>query len=151
MSIPLQIIPPLRGIDSAGNGAFGARRGSRVHRGTDIQVIPGSLLLSLTPGLLSRQGYAYSNDLTYRILDLLIGDYITVRYFYATLDDQGAKIGDMVKAGDVIGRCQDITQRFPNSGMLPHIHLEVYNVLIKEHLDPEHFFLEYFKNLKVEL
>jgi hypothetical protein len=38
----ITIIPPIRGFDKYGSGAFGASRGGRPHKGDDIACYKGS-------------------------------------------------------------------------------------------------------------
>lgn len=136
--IGLKIIPPDRGVDPAGSGEFGApRSGGRVHRGVDIAVLPGSRVLSLTAGVITRIGFPYHNDTVHRYIEVVPGDFYAIRYFYVSPQ---VEVGQMVSADSILGTAQDVTLKYPREGMTPHIHVEVIAVKTGERVDPGQFF-----------
>lgn len=114
--------------DSEGHGHYGARRGSRLHLGTDYELKwPNQPVVAPISGVISRRVYAYVNDPQWQGLEI-IGRRATVKLLYVLVDND--LIGKEVQAGDVIGTAQDISQRY-NPAMAPHVHLEITS------LDPE--------------
>jgi murein DD-endopeptidase MepM/ murein hydrolase activator NlpD len=126
------IHPPIRS-DPAGDGHYGAPRGDRKHTGIDFAVAPGSEILAPENGIMCRYGYAYSSDLTWRIVDLRGAGGQLYRFFYCVQADFSS--GDRIEQGDVIAVAQDITQRYPGRGMKPHVHVEVLDQN-ERHLNP---------------
>lgn len=108
--------------DRAGSGVFGAGRGNRKHAGIDIECVPGEVVVSPISGTLKRVVYPYRGNTTYKGADVTSGSE-TVRIFYFVPDPE--KIGKTVQAGERIGIAQDITKKYPGSGMKPHLHIEV--------------------------
>ncbi len=108
--------------DPAGSGRYGAPRGARRHRGLDLIARPGQPVKAPVDGLLVRQARPYADD---RELSgvVLRGRRVTLKLFY--LHPDLGLVGKHVRAGDIIGTAQDVTRRYPGSGMLPHIHMEV--------------------------
>lgn len=121
----LLIKTPGRGTDAFGSGAYGAPRRGRKHKGEDFACWPGSELLSLTGGVLTKIGFPYplKDDTpiknTLRYVQVTVGPY-DLRYFYV---EPTMNVGDTVATGDVIGRAQDLTKIWRD--MTPHIHFEV--------------------------
>lgn len=107
--------------DKWGNGAFGAPRGKRKHRGIDFACLPGTKILRPVSGIISKLGYPYSDDLLFRYVEITtINDKARHRIFYITplLID-----GKIIRLNDVIGFSQDLTGRY--QGITPHIHYEI--------------------------
>lgn len=118
--------------DKAGLGHFGANRGSRKHRGIDYVVQPGCQVYSPATGKVTKIGYCYRDDSRWRYVQITDEKGLDWRVFYISPD---ANIGDEVdKHLTAIGWADDITERYPDKGMTPHIHLEVKQG--KNHLDP---------------
>lgn len=132
------IIPPIRGIDAHGSGSFGASRGKgRVHNGIDIACMPGSLVLSLSAGRVTKIGYPYSQKdekevplaqrekfrkkKALRYVEVTTGNE-RYRYFYVA---PKVALGDEVRAFDCLGVVSDITAIYP--GITPHFHFEIKN------------------------
>lgn len=115
----IRIILPERGSDPWGSGAFGASRGERVHKGIDYECLPGSEVLSPVTGNVTKLGYPYADDLSYRYIQ--ISNTYTHRIFYV---EPLVKVGDWVTENTVIGICQNITKRY-DSRMKNHVHYEV--------------------------
>ena len=117
------IKPPIR-VDPAGDGHYDAPRGSRKHTGVDFVVAPGSDILAPEKGIMGRYGFAYSGDVRWRIVDLHGESGHRWRFFYCVQDIY--KTGDRVERGQVMAIAQDISIRYPDRGMKPHVHVEVY-------------------------
>lgn len=114
----------VRGEDTYGSGAYGASRsgGRRRHRGADYVAEPGELVHAPIAGQVTRTGFAYRNDERYSFVELQ--DHAqgrTVRVLYVGPD---IAIGDVVQAGDPIGRAQDLSMRYPR-GITNHVHVEM--------------------------
>ncbi|HDK42903.1 MAG TPA: hypothetical protein ENG87_05970 [Candidatus Pacearchaeota archaeon] len=115
--------PTGKGIrhDKEGNGEYGAKRGKRLHQGTDYICTPNQMIVSPISGTVIRKARPYANDKYYSGI-VIQGKHIRVKMFYLKPLDE--IIGKTVKAGDYIGVAQDISLRY-NSKMIPHIHLRI--------------------------
>lgn len=112
----------LRGEDAWGSGAFGAPRGRRAHRGVDIVVAEGDVILAPFGGLLVREARPYDED--DRFSGLLLrgrGRWLgwEAKLFYLQPRRPGP-----VRRGQIIGRAQNIALKYP--GITPHVHLELW-------------------------
>jgi murein DD-endopeptidase MepM/ murein hydrolase activator NlpD len=112
----------LRGCDGYGSGAYGASRGDRTHNGIDFQAPCGAAILSPVDGTVTRLGYPYSDDLSYRYVEILTRAGLKHRIFYI---DPIVQLGDKIAAGDPIGRVQDVAGRYDRHLMKNHIHYEL--------------------------
>lgn len=110
-----------RGCDSMGCGHFGASRGSRKHKGFDVKVSPGEPFRTQFAGIVKKIGWAYSDDLSYRIVDIKANNRMTVRAFYL---DPAVSAGDKVDVGDIIGFSQDLSKKH-GENMTNHVHIEI--------------------------
>lgn len=123
------MINPVNGkvrVDNGGSGYFGAPRGDRQHKGVDLECDPGQQVRSPISGTLVRVAYPYQGDTSLAGVVVASGR-ITVKMFYMQPDTK--KIGKRVDAGEVIGTAQDVRTRYGyDSGLLPHIHLEIAEV-----------------------
>ena len=123
-------ILPLRDTDSHGSGAYGAPRGSRTHKGLDYAVPPGALILAPVTGTVTKLGYPYADDHSFRYVEVTDLGGTQYRYFYV---QPLAYVGAVVRASlDLIGFAQDLTSRYP--GITNHIHFEAKRG--REYLDP---------------
>lgn len=112
--------------DSAGQGHYGARRGSRLHKGVDYVCTPEQPVVAPIAGVVTRKVYAYVDDPQWVGLEIR-GKRATVKLLYvAPLDNV---MGRWVEAGANIGLAQDISKRY-SPQMTPHVHTEI------THLDP---------------
>lgn len=116
--------------DSAGDGHYAARRskGNTVyeHKGVDFECEPGQLVYSPVDGVVVRVAYPYANDDNYMGL-VIETRWCKVKMFY--FEPFGLlNGGSPINQGDDIGIAQDISKRYPGSGMTPHVHLEIYNL-----------------------
>jgi len=113
---------PMRTTDAHGSGWFGAPRGRRKHRGIDFACHPGSAVLCLVDGTVTKLGYAYADDLSYRYVEITDTAGFAARYFYV---EPHHKAGGAVLAGEIIGTVQPLGPRYP--GITEHVHFEVRN------------------------
>lgn len=114
----------LRGEDIYGAGAFGASRGNGTHRhrGADYLAEPGELVRAPISGIVQRIGFAYRGDERYRYVELKSEDQTRdVRVLYVGPEVQ---LGAVVRAGEPIGRAQDLSRRYPR-GITNHVHVEL--------------------------
>jgi len=113
----------LRSEDAWGSGDYGAPRGSRRHRGIDLVVSPGEIILSPMDAVVVREAAPYEDDAAYRGLLLRgLGEWIgyELKMFYLVPTAAGT-----LRAGDPLGLAQDISLKYP--GITNHIHLELWH------------------------
>lgn len=124
-----------RGTDSFGSGEFGASRGSRRHNGIDYATMPGAKILSPVDGEVTKLGYPYSDDLSYRYVEITDVNRLRHRVFYCSPE---VMLGTaIVKDHTVIGLAQNIAARYAGRGsMTNHVHYEVMSEQGK-YLSPE--------------
>ncbi len=124
---------PKRGTDAWGSGEFGASRGSRTHNGIDYACYPETPVYSLTDGLVTKLGYPYGDDLSFRYVEVESKG-LKHRYFYV---EPSVKVGDVVNRLDLLGYAQDIAGRYDKPGkiMKNHVHYEIKEG--SKFLDPE--------------
>lgn len=108
-----------RKCDSQGCGHFGASRGDRKHNGIDLACMAGTAISSPVGGMVSKVGYPYGDDLSFRYVEI-DGMGYSFRMFYV---DPLVREGQKVYKGDVLGVCQSLMQRYP--GITDHIHFEI--------------------------
>jgi murein DD-endopeptidase MepM/ murein hydrolase activator NlpD len=132
---------PIRS-DSWGSGEFAAPRSNRFgrHLGIDYACYPGTVINSLTEGVVSKIGFPYANE-EYRYVEVRDSGGFHHRYFYIT---PSVKKGDVVRVGDKIGTSQDIAGRYQSKKRDPmdnHVHYEILNRERDKHnpLNPEEF------------
>lgn len=123
MIIQQRTIMQLRS-DPAGDGSWQASRdgGKRRHNGIDLVCQPGGILISPLYGEVTKLGYAYGEDLFWRYIEITDRDRLKHRFFYA---NPIVKAGEIVTPLSSIGEMQNITLKYPNTGMTPHIHYGV--------------------------
>ncbi len=105
--------------DNWGQGHFGAPRGDRTHSGIDYICPAGSAVLAPVDGLVTKIGYPYASDLSYRYVQLTTPDGYNHRIFYVL---PLVEEGDKIKENQVIGMAQDLEKRYPD--ITPHVHYE---------------------------
>lgn len=115
------VVLPVRD-DPAGSGDFGASRGDRIHEGIDFVCEPGVRVLSPVAGEVTKVGYAYADDLSWRYVEVTCPRGYAHRVFYVA---PAVYPGCRVTTETALGMAQDITARYPESGMTPHVHYEV--------------------------
>jgi hypothetical protein len=109
----------IRGEDVYGVGAFGASRGGGVrrHRGADYVSEPGELVRAPISGVVRRIGFPYRGDEHYRYVELATQEEtLTARVLYV---GPSVQLGAFVRAGDPIGRAQDLSVRYPRGHHQP--------------------------------
>lgn len=121
----IKVKAPLRGVDSWGDGSFNASRGGgkRQHKGVDYLVAPASEILSVRPGVVTKLGYTYRDDLSYRYVEIKDGEGYRWRYFYV---EPSVEVGQQICGEQMIGTAQEIARRYP--GMPNHLHLEIIDI-----------------------
>lgn len=132
------IIPPTRKTDKWGSGKYKALRGNRLHQGIDYACLPSSILCSDVDGILQPDGIAYSDDHTYKIVNIRVNIQTRVRYFY--VDPYPTLfVGEKIKRHQKIGVVQDIGKKY--TGITPHYHFQVEIEGVP--VDPERWLKEY--------
>lgn len=122
-----------RGVDEWGSGAYGASRGERKHVGVDFVAEPGVLIGSHRSGVVSKLGYPYGDDLSFRYVEVTTPNGKRLRFFY--LAPHVAE-GEKIEIGDTLGAVQSLQKRYPN--ITDHVHFEVRTPR-GEPLNPERF------------
>lgn len=135
--IPKFILPCVVRSDSAGDGHYGASRGSRVHTGVDYVCSPDSPVYSPVDGEVTKLGYPYGDDLTWRYVQITDRTGHRHRLFYV---NPLVAVGEQVSKGEEIGEAQNISLRYPNhqKPMTPHVHYEIITP-DNEFTNPEEF------------
>lgn len=130
------IKPKQRRSDKWGSGHFGASRGSRTHNGIDFSCDPETEVFSHIYGEITKLGYPYGDDLSFRYVEIQDENGYYHRFFYV---DPCVKVGDVVSFGQLIGSTQKLNDRYP--GITEHFHYEVIQYQGKEKLyfNPENF------------
>jgi len=139
------ITPPIRGYDAHGAGHYHAPRGDRLHNGVDVACYAGSVILSLTAGIITKFGRPYyyehpenhqekaKNNLSY--IEITDDEGLKFRYFYVS-HQPDLTTGDEVKVNQEIGVVQDLDYIYP--GITQHFHLEIKDQ-DGEYYDPTDF------------
>lgn len=124
--------PTGKGIrsDGAGDGHYGASRGTRKHAGLDFLCNPGQVVVMPVTGELSRVVYPYAGDTTYTGCEILCPK-ARIYMFYLVPDPDF--LNRHLEEGSAIGVAQDISKKY-GSPMQPHIHFEFKSI------DPEMIF-----------
>jgi hypothetical protein len=117
--------------DGAGDGKFGAKRGDRVHLGTDFLSVAGQGVVACVDAQYRRfVRRVYATDSTYTGMELETETFM-LTYFYVS---PSINHMDFVKAGDLIGLAQDIKAKWGDP-MRNHIHMQLaikpYGAIIK--------------------
>ncbi|MCH9735882.1 MAG: M23 family metallopeptidase [Actinomycetia bacterium] len=138
--------PKRRTSDSYGSGYFGASRGSRKHNGVDLCCDPNSTVCSNVSGTVTKLGYPYADDLSFRYVQVQDSSNRNHRFYYV---NPSVELNDEIMIGDEIGRSQELGIRYPKNdkrplGIQEHVHYEVvvYVDGKKNYLDPNNFLEE---------
>lgn len=126
----------IRGCDKHGCGHYGASRGDRTHKGVDIVCDRWMPVKSIGEGIVTKVGYPYGDDLSYRYVEITDSAGARWRYFYVC---PLVCLGSNIAPGDTIGQCQDIAARY--EGITPHWHLEIINGA-GDYIDPTGFVVD---------
>ena len=112
---------PIRKQDAHGSGEWGASRGTRKHNGIDLAAYPGTVIISPVQGTVTKLGYPYADDLTYKYVQVTTSAGEDHRFFYL---NPMVDIGDPVWDGETeLGYVQDLGKRY--SGITSHAHYEI--------------------------
>lgn len=126
----------VRGTDSYGNGAYLAARSTgnvqRQHLGVDLLCKPGQLIVAPCAGKITRIGYAYPGDLRYESIHLQPDEWPAVDIKMLYVAPVNIIEGDFVTCGEVLGRSQDLGEKYP--GITQHCHVEI--IIEGYHQDP---------------
>ena len=108
--------------DSAGSGSFHAPRGGRLHEGVDFVCTAGQEIYAPISGKIKRVAYPYASDLRWTgcVIESLN---VKIMMFYMKLARN--MVGKNVARGDIIGKAQAISNKYPDSGMIDHVHMQV--------------------------
>ena len=142
------VLPEKREKDNWGEGHFGASRGARKHKGQDFYQPPGRIVYCSIPGKVTKIGYPYADDLSFRYVQITDSDGNRQRYFYVEPfvgNCRSVVLGQRLAKGDQIGVVQDLTGRYntPERGPIPnHFHFEVISP-DGEYIDPINYLIEY--------
>lgn len=126
----------IRGQDVHGSGVWQAPRSYGKHRGVDLSILPESTVLSGTVGIITKLGYMYNDDLSYRYVEVTTPLGYRIQYCYV---EPLVDLGQTVSVDTAIGRVQDIGRRY--KGITPHIHLGVKSPS-GDYINPEIYFGE---------
>lgn len=112
----------LRGTDAWGDGSYGARRdgGRRRHNGVDYLAAPGTAILAPVAGIVTKLGYPYGDDLSFRYVEIRSHAGCKHRLFYV---EPARELRSDIRKGSVVGHTQDLGKRYP--GMPNHVHYEI--------------------------
>lgn len=115
---------PKRGVDDFGSGAFGASRGSRKHKGIDYSCFVDAEILSPVEGTVTKLGYCYSDDLSFRYVEITDYSNLRHRFFYV---EPMVNVGAYLSKGIPIGLAQDVSKKWSTDTrqMKNHIHYEI--------------------------
>ena len=122
----------VRGTDPMGNGAYGAPRGEREHKGTDYLGVPGQTVLWVCDGKVVKIGYPYSDDLRFRYVAFKTSEGHYVRQMYVN-PDEWAVVGNEIIVGREAGTLQALHGRYPQ--IKNHCHIDIK--LDGQFIDPE--------------
>jgi murein DD-endopeptidase MepM/ murein hydrolase activator NlpD len=117
----ITVLPPTRNRDKHGAGYYGASRGKRTHVGVDFKLEPEADVCAFRRGTVTKLGYAYGDDLSFRYIEIKDNRDFYSRYFYV---EPCVSVGDEIDLGACIGHSQSLLQRYP--GITPHLHYEVF-------------------------
>lgn len=111
---------PIRTLDKFGSGEYGASRVGRKHKGEDRACVVGTSIYPYRPGIVTKIGYPYPDDLSYRYVQISDSYNYDWRYFYL---DPKVKLHDLVDENTILGTIQDLDKRYEHITI--HCHLEI--------------------------
>ena len=133
--------------DRMGLGHYGARRGSRTHKGIDFIAEQGSTVYAIADGEVTKIGYCYADDLKYRYVQIRDSlDGLDLRYFYTTLHSS-LNVGSWIHKGQALCVVQNIAVKHSTDKktMINHFHFEIKEA--GKHINP----VPYLKKTGIEL
>jgi murein DD-endopeptidase MepM/ murein hydrolase activator NlpD len=83
---------------------------------------PNQNVVAVMGGTVTRIGYPYADDLSYRYVEIHAPNGYTVRELYVSPGEE-IVVGSQVTAGQIIGSVQDLTTRY--IGITNHVHVEI--------------------------
>lgn len=107
-------------VDAAGDGHFGTSRNGRTHKGVDFECIEGQNVVAPCAGIVTRQARPYPDGDLLGVVINSNGNMLTMFYMQPDL----SLLGHYVEAGQVIGKAQAVSKRYPNQGMKDHVHTQ---------------------------
>ena len=112
---------PKRTQDVFGSGSYGASRGTRKHNGIDYACYPDSAVFAPATGIITKIGYPYADDLSFRYVQITTEDGLDYRIFYIS---PIVGLNDFVtRDHTIIGISQKLGDRYPD--ITEHVHFEV--------------------------
>lgn len=124
MKSPVKFLE-FRGDDPTGHGYYGAKRGTRKHKGVDVLSTAGEPTMAPFAGVITKYGWVYKNHKAgkekMRYVEIT-GPVYRTWLMYSTL---AKKIGDRIFEGEVYGVAQDVSEYWGGS-MRNHIHIQVW-------------------------
>ena len=112
----------IRIADKWGYGHYLAPRGDRLHLAEDFYCIPGQDIYSPIAGEILREITAYPRS---HLKGLVIQNQdMGLKLLYVSLTKN--LVGKWVKQGEVIGKAQDIGDKYKE--ITPHIHVEIIQI-----------------------
>ncbi len=132
----IKLTPQQRTNDKHGSGAWQAPRSYGKHNGIDLACLPESIVHSSTVGMVTKLGYMYDDDLSFRYVEVLTPLAYKIRYCYV---EPCVGLGDHISVDQPLGAVQNIGARYVD--ITPHIHLSVKNPQ-GEYINPETYFGE---------
>lgn len=112
----------LRGDDPTGHGYYGAKRGTRKHKGLDIITEPGEKLTVPFSGTITKIGQVYKETPKFKYVEIT-SDVYRVRLMYSK--PINLKVNQKVFRGNVYGEAQDIAGYW-GGGMKNHVHMQLW-------------------------
>ena len=127
MPVPNLLALPIRQCDDWGCGHYGASRGDRTHNGVDVICPPGREVCAGISGTVTKLGYPYSDDLSFRYVQVTVGGSYDFRFFYVT---PAVSLGEKIIPSTVIGRTQSLSTRYRATDkgrgqITEHVHVEL--------------------------
>jgi len=119
---------PVREHDSYGCGAYRASRGGRSHNGIDYSCYEGTKIVTHVKGIVTKIGYPYADDLSYRYVQVTDPQGLRHRFFYV---EPWVDLGTEVEVySAILGTAQAVNAKYPVNeahplGMLNHVHYEI--------------------------
>lgn len=109
--------------DSSGDGNFESPRTHGKHQGIDLKTEFAETIYAPENLIFKRISYPYSDLSYYGGIYLSQDTRREWKIFYTT--QPTFKKGDKIKSGSIIGASDSISERYPNSSMQDHIHIEL--------------------------
>jgi len=113
----------LRGNDPTGHGYYGAKRGTRKHKGLDILTKPGEKLSVPFSGVITKIGQVYKETTKFKYVEIT-NDVYRTRLMYSK-PISSISINKRVFKGEIYGIAQDIAGYW-GGGMKNHVHMELW-------------------------